>query len=101
MKLNDIKAQIDSFFDNISDEELYTLLVDKYGVSVTYSGELTFASPAIVYQNVVNIEISSINYHTISTESTSQAITKIVPVEAQTDMSQDVSALSHDLSLAA
>lgn len=43
MKLEDIKDKIDSFFDNITPEELYDMAVNKYGFKdITYDVEDEF-----------------------------------------------------------
>lgn len=40
MKLDDIKAKIDSYFENISAQELFDLLTDKYNMPVVYDFDL-------------------------------------------------------------
>ena len=36
MKLTDVKERIDKFFNEISDEDLFDLLVEEYGFPVEY-----------------------------------------------------------------
>ena len=40
MRLEDIKAKIDSYFENISEQELFVLLTEKYHMPVVYDIDL-------------------------------------------------------------
>ena len=42
MRLEDVKDRIDSFFDQITGEELFDILTDEFGFPVEYSNDGLF-----------------------------------------------------------
>ena len=61
MKLEDIKANIDSFFDNISDEEFFDLVTTRYNMPVVYEIDMPLAKP-IVADDILPADIEEIDY---------------------------------------
>ena len=59
MKLSDVKDKIDAFFDNISDEELYDLVVNKYKMPVIYCVDMPDARPA--FDNELFVKFSGLD----------------------------------------
>lgn len=72
MKLQDIKQQVDTFFDSVSEEDLFVMLTQKYGMPEVYD----FGSPIVVSPSEVTskIEFTEINYQAVQETRATNAI---------------------------
>lgn len=75
MKLDDIKGIVDSYFDSISDQDLFNLLVNKYHMPIVYDIDLF----PLGNENTENsfVGFTDIQYESCYTEYYVEKMTKI------------------------
>ncbi|MBD5170708.1 MAG: hypothetical protein HDT07_01685 [Bacteroidales bacterium] len=101
MKLDDIKAKIDSFFDNISEEEFFDLITAKYNMPVVY--EIDIPLPKTIPDDIIPGDLDEIDYsQTYSGEIVNSQIVKIESSYPSCEMGSNYSTgMSDTLSYAA
>lgn len=100
MKLEDIKDKIDSFFDNISEEEFYNLITTKYNMPVVY--EIDMPSGSSASDGVLYAELDDIDYNQTYNGDISISIFILNPSQPVCEMmGNDSTCLSYSLSFAA
>ena len=102
MKLEDIKATIDSYFDSISEEDFFDLLTNEYHMTIVYDIDLSPLKSDIGYGNAL-VELDNITYEPIQTKDMFiNEIVKVVPPNNTYEfVSNDDSCISYSLSFAA
>ncbi|WP_288088846.1 hypothetical protein [Bacteroides acidifaciens] len=75
MKLDDIKAIVDSYFDSISEQDLFNLLTNKYHMPIVYDIDLFPFGNEIAEKSFMGF--TDIQYESCSTEYYVEKITKI------------------------
>lgn len=101
MKLEDIKATIDSYFDNISEQEFFDLLTNKYHMPLIYDIEIIPLKSDMGYENVMDI-LDSMVYKPIQTKDMFiHEIVNIVPTHNTYEFICSESCVSNSLSFAA
>lgn len=101
MKLEDIKAKIDSFFDNISEEEFFDLITTKYNMPVVYEIDMPLAKTTA--DDIIPGDLEEIDYRqTYSGDIVTSQIVRINSSQPLCEMKSNVSdCISFSLSLAA
>ncbi len=102
MKLEDIKATIDSYFDSISEEDFFNLLTNNYHMPIVYDIDLSSLKSDIDCGNAL-VELDNITYEPIQTKDLFiSEIAKVVPPHNTYEfVSNDDSCFSYSLSFAA
>jgi len=67
MKLEDIKATIDAYFDNISEQDFFDLLINKYHMPIVYDIDLSPSKSDVGFGNIM-VELESMVYKPIQTK---------------------------------
>lgn len=102
MKLEDIKATIDSYFDSISEEDFFDLLINEYHMPIVYDIDLSPLKSNINYGNAL-VELDNITYEPIQTKDLFiNEIIKVAPPHNMYEfVNNDDSCISYSLSFAA
>ena len=101
MKLKDIKETIDSYFDNISEEEFFNLITTKYSMPVVYEMDIPITNAAS--EDLIPADLDEIDYtQTYCGDIPSSQILKINSSQPLCEMmSNDFTCISYSLSFAA
>lgn len=102
MKLEDIKATIDSYFDSISEQDFFDLLTNEYHMPIVYDIDLSPFKSEMGYGDVL-VELDNITYEPIQTKDLfiNEIVKIVVPHKTYEFMSNDDSCISYSLSFAA
>ena len=101
MKLEDIKATIDSYFDSISEQDFYDLLTNKYHMPIVYDIDLFPLKSDMGYGNIM-AELEGMVYKPIQTKGMFiHEIVSIVPAHNTYEFMCSDSCVSNSLSFAA
>lgn len=102
MKLEDIKATIDAYFDNISEEDFFDLLTNEYHMPIVYDIDLPPMNSDMGNSDAL-MGLGDIVYEPLQTNgfSINEAVRVNPSHKSYEFMSNDDSCISYSLSLAA